>query len=130
MAATQAVENQGDEWDLTRYSQFTMRYIQMNSNLNSLKKFTSSSRSTEFKDILLWSISQMIMKTIPISMRIVILVSQEINKSKWAGLWESQSGTHLKKLTIWVRLFEILEILAKFTRSMGWSIELHLCQMK
>ena len=54
----------------------------MNSNLNSLKKFTSSSRSTEFKDILLWSISQMIMKTIPISMRIVILVSQEINKSK------------------------------------------------
>ena len=54
----------------------------MNSNLISLKKFTSSSRSTEFKDILPWSISQMIMKTIPISIRIVILVSEVRNKSR------------------------------------------------
>ena len=44
----------------------------MNSNLNSLTKFTSSNRSTEFKDILLWNISQVIMKTVPISTRIVI----------------------------------------------------------
>ena len=50
----------------------TMRDIYINSNLNPLTKFTSSSRSTEFKDILLWNISQMIMKTIPISSRIVI----------------------------------------------------------
>ena len=35
-------------------------------------KFTSSSRSTEFKDILPWNISQMITKTVPISTRIVI----------------------------------------------------------
>ena len=44
----------------------------MNSNLNSFTKFTSSSRSTEFKDIHPWSISQMITKTILISTRIVI----------------------------------------------------------
>ena len=36
------------------------------------KSTTSSSNSTEFKDILPWNISQMIMKTIPVSTRIVI----------------------------------------------------------
>ena len=41
-------------------------------NLNPLKKFTSSNRSTEFKDISPWNISQMMTKTIPISTRIVI----------------------------------------------------------
>ena len=45
--------------------------LDINSNLNPLTKFTSNSRSTEFKDILTWNISQMIAKTIPISMRIV-----------------------------------------------------------
>ena len=50
----------------------TMRDIYINSNLNPLTKFTSSSRSTNFKDILPWNISQMITKTIPISTRIVI----------------------------------------------------------
>ena len=35
-----------------------------------------------------------------------ILASEEINKSKRAGLWESQSGIGLGKLTIWVRSFE------------------------
>ena len=48
-----------------------MRDIYINSNLNPLTKFTSSNRSTEFKDILPWNISQMITKTIPISTRIV-----------------------------------------------------------
>ena len=42
------------------------------SNLNPLTKFTSSSRKTEFKDILPWNISQMITKIVPISTRIVI----------------------------------------------------------
>ena len=49
----------------------TMR-IYLNSKLNLLTKFTSNSRSTKFKDILPWNISQMIIKTIPISTRIVI----------------------------------------------------------
>ena len=48
-----------------------MRDIYINSNLNPLTKFTSSSRSTEFKDILPWDISQIIRKTIQISIRIV-----------------------------------------------------------
>ena len=50
---------------------FSMRDIYINSNLNPHTKFTSSSRSTKFKDIVLWNISQMFTKTIPISTRIV-----------------------------------------------------------
>ena len=36
-----------------------------------------------------------------------ILVSKEINQSKRGGLWESQSGIQVGKLTIWVGSFEI-----------------------
>ena len=36
-----------------------------------------------------------------------ILLSEERNKFKRAGLWESQSGIQVWKLTIWVRSFEI-----------------------
>ena len=63
MAAAQAAENHGDEYfyDLI----FSMRDIYINSNLNTLIKFTSSSRSTKIKDILSWNISQMITKTTP-----------------------------------------------------------------
>ena len=43
-----------------------MRDIYINLSLNSLTKFISSNISIEFKDILPWNISQMIMKTIPI----------------------------------------------------------------
>ena len=124
---------------------YSMRDVCINSNLNPPTKLTSSSRSTDLKDILPWKISQMITKTIPISMRIVksnemrwdillwnlwksmetetttwsefpngrkaiveqILASEERNKSKRAGLWESQSGIRVGKLTIWVRSFEI-----------------------
>ena len=39
--------------------------------LNPLTKFTTTSRSTEFKDILPWKISQIITKTIPISALLV-----------------------------------------------------------
>ena len=90
---------------------FSMRDIYINSNLNPLTKFTSSSRSTEFKDILSWNFFQMITKTVPVStiefigksmeseittssefpnggkaILEQILVSKEINKSKSAGL--------------------------------------------
>ena len=131
MAAAQAAENHGDEWwDLTWY------FWQGNSNQNPLTKFSSSSsRSTEFKDILPWNISQIITKTIPISTSIVIsyvmkrgmplwiwwkvngnwdniveqiLASEVRNKFKRAGPWESQSGIQVGKLTIWVRSFEII----------------------
>ena len=39
-----------------------------------------------------------------------ILASEERNKSKRAGLWESQSGIRVGKLTIWVRSFEIVSL--------------------
>ena len=45
----------------------SMSDIYINSNLKPLTKLTRSSRSTEFKDILPWNISQMIIQTIPIS---------------------------------------------------------------
>ena len=50
----------------------TMRDVYINSNLNSLTKFTRSSRRPEFKDILPWFIPQMIPRTVPISTRIVV----------------------------------------------------------
>ena len=50
----------------------TMKHIQINFNQNPLTKFTSNSRSTDFKGILPWNIFQMIMKTVPISTKIVI----------------------------------------------------------
>ena len=37
-----------------------------------------------------------------------ILTPEEINKSTRAGLWDSQSGIQVERLTIWVRSFEIL----------------------
>ena len=62
---------------------FSMRDIYINSNLNPLTKFTSTSRSTNFKDILPWNISQMITKTIPISMRIVISYPMKSDIPLW-----------------------------------------------
>ena len=57
-------------WKLWRWVRldliFTIRDIYINFNLTLFTKFTSS-RSTEFKDILPWDISQMIKKTFPIS---------------------------------------------------------------
>ena len=126
-------------WSLTLY----LRWRTINSNRNPLIKFTSSSRSTEFKDIFPWNISQMITKTVPISTRIVIsdetvhplsgltktqlkqtvtwsefpnegkamieqiLASEERKKYKREGLWKSQSGIGVVKLTIWARPFEM-----------------------
>ena len=36
-----------------------------------------------------------------------LLLSEERNQSKRAGMWESQSGIRVGKLTIWVRSLEI-----------------------
>ena len=49
-----------------------MSDIYINFNLNALTKVTSSSRSTEFKGIIPWNISQMITKTVPISTSILL----------------------------------------------------------
>ena len=39
-----------------------------------------------------------------------ILLSEERNKSKRVGLWESQSRIQVGKLTIWVRSFEMQKL--------------------
>ena len=71
-----------------------MRDMYINSNLNPLTKFTNSSRSTEFRDILMWNNSQMITKTIPISKRIVISYAMKWSILFWVywkvnGNWDN-----------------------------------------
>ena len=71
-----------------------MRDKYVNSNLNPLAKFTSSSRSTVFKDVHPWNISQMITKTVPVSPRIVksYVMRQGILLWIWwkvTGNWDS-----------------------------------------
>ena len=46
-----------------------------------------------------------------------IPTSVERNKSERAGLWESQSGIQVGKLTIWVRSFEIMIEFARLISS-------------
>ena len=118
-----------------------MRDIYINSNMHPLTKFPRSSRSTEFKDIFSWNISQMITKTAPTSTKIVIssemkwgilfwvwqkvngnwdnsmiivkqiLGSEEVNKFKWPGPWKLQSEIQLGMLTTWVTSFQIWDYL-------------------
>ena len=45
------------------------------------------------------------------------LVSEEINKSKRVGLWESQSRIWVGKLTNWVRSFAIITEFARWINS-------------
>ena len=62
-----------------------------------------------------------------------ILASQEINKSKRAGLWDQQSGMRVGKLTIWVRSFEIEKLQQssadlsvppeKVSQSLWWALK-------
>ena len=80
----------------------TMRDICINSNLDSLTKFTSSSGNTQFKDILPWNISEMITKTIPISSRIVNLCNEM--KCPVLSLLESH-----QKLRQHIRIFQWTE---------------------
>ena len=75
---------------------FSMRDIYINSNLNPLTKFTSSSRSTKFKDILPWNISQMIRKTFPISTRIV--TSYAMKRGIPLTIWWKVNGNSDKNM--------------------------------
>ena len=85
----------GKPWRWVRFDlTLTMRDTYINFNLKQLTKFMSSSRSTGFKDILPWSISQMITKTIPISMRIVISYAMKWGILLWIswkvnGNWDN-----------------------------------------
>ena len=68
----------------------SMRDIYNNPSLDPLTKFTSSSRSTEFKDILSWKISQMITNTIPINTIIVISNAMKLGIPLW--IWWKVNG--------------------------------------
>ena len=69
---------------------FSIRDIYISSNLDPLSKFTSSSRSTKFKYILLWNISQMITKTIAISSRLAISYAMKRGIPLW--IWWKVKG--------------------------------------
>ena len=69
---------------------FTMRDIYINFNLNPLTKYTSSRRSTDFKGIFPWNISQMITKITPITTRIVISYTMKRDILFW--LWKKVNG--------------------------------------
>ena len=79
MAAAQAKPRRWMRLDLI----FSMRVIYINSNLNPLTKFTSSSWNTKFKDIFPCSMSQMITKTISFSTRIVISYAMKWGIPLW-----------------------------------------------
>ena len=124
MAAAQATENHGDELSLTWYLRWGI-YTSIPTRTHSQNSIAAAEAS-EFKDILSSNISQMITKIIPIRTRIdvttetttwsefpnggkaivkQILLSEEINESKRAGLWKSQSRIKVGNLTIWGRSF-------------------------
>ena len=71
----------------------------IDSKLKPLTKLTSSGRSIEFKDILPWNIFQMIMKTILVSLGIVI--SYAIKQGISLRLMESQWEKMLTWLPTW-----------------------------
>ena len=69
-----------------------VRDIYINSNLNSLTKFTTSSRSTKFKYILQWNIYQMITNITPISTRISLSYAMEMEQNIPFWVWQKVSG--------------------------------------
>ena len=124
MAAAQAAESHGDEFDLI----LTMSDIYINSNTNPLTNFTRSSRSTEFKDIFTWNISQLVMKTITISARIVISRAMKRGILFWV-YWKSMET----ETTTWSEFFNggktiVEQILASEDRNKSkraWLWESH-----
>ena len=54
------------------------------------QKFSTSSRNTKFNDILSWSITQMITKTIPVCMR--ILMSYTVKRDITFWVWRRVNG--------------------------------------
>ena len=98
----------------------TIRDIYINSNLDPLKRFGTSSRSTTFKRYhstehlpIVWTVNgnwdkNMIIRIFQRSeWHCITNTRVRIKKSERVRLWESKSGIPERKLTIWVRLLEI-----------------------
>ena len=115
---------------------FSIRDIYINFNLNPPTKFTSSRRSTKFKDIFPWNISEMITKTIPISKRVVI--SYAMNWGFPLQIWWKVNGNwdnNMIRIFQWreshrgtntsvrrkkeIQKSKIMRITAEFTRLIG-----------
>ena len=87
-------------WRLVRLDLIlSMSDIYINFNLHPLTNFTSSSRSTEFKDIIPWNISQMITKTVPIITRIGISYAMKWGIPMWIW-WKVNENWE----TTWLKL--------------------------
>ena len=80
---------------------FTMRDIYISCNMNPLKEFTSNSRSTNFKYILLRNISRMIMETIPISTRIVVTYVMKWGIAFWVWWKVDGNWQNMIKVSQW-----------------------------
>ena len=102
-------------WKLWRWVRLDlilmMMDIYINSNLNPLTKFISRFRRTKLKNIFPWHISQMIKKTIPISMRIVIsyMMKQAILFWVWRKVNENWDNI--------IRIFQWRESLSRTNTS-------------
>ena len=91
MAAAQTAEIHEMRLELI----LTMRNMYISSSLSPLKKYISISRSTKFKNILQWNISQLITNTFPISTRIVIIYIMKQGILFWVwwkvnGNWDNK----------------------------------------
>ena len=88
-------------WKPWRWERFdpilTMMDIYINCKLNPLTKFTSSSRSTEFKDI------QMITKTIPTSVRIFISCAMRQGILFWVYWKVNGNWNNMIRISQWTK---------------------------
>ena len=78
----------------------TMRDIYIHSNLNTFTKFISS-RSTEFRDILPWNISQMITKTVTINTIILISYAMIWGIPLWIWWKVNRNWDNIIKICQW-----------------------------
>ena len=85
---------------------FTMRDININSNLHQLTDFSNSSRSTKFKDIFPWNISHMITRSVPISTRIAISCAIKRDIPFW--VWGKVNGNWSKNMIMTKSLWWML----------------------
>ena len=89
----------GKPWRWVRlHLMLTMRDIYINCNLNPLTKFTGSSISTKLKDIFPWNISQMITKSVPISISRRIVISYTM---KWGFPFEFDGKSMETETATW-----------------------------
>ena len=108
-------------WEAWRWGRFgmilTRGNININSNWNPFTKFMSTSRSTEFKDIFPWIVSQIITKAIPISMRIVIMYVMKRGVLIWVWWKVNQNWcNHIIKIS-YAEIAFVAQILASSSQN-------------